>query len=388
MRTVRRIGMASVALVTGLALAAAPAAAAPTTSPPRPELQKALDALGDAGLSGTLARVRDEKGRWAGVSGVGDLRTGEPVPVNGRFRVGSITKTFVATVLLQLESERRLDLDDSVERHLPGLVPNGKNISIRQLLNHTSGIYNYTDAMPLDGEEFLKIRFKYYSPRDLVKIATAHAPDFPPGQGWNYSNTNYILAGMVVEKVTGRSYGSEIQRRIIRPLGLRHTSIPGRSTAVPGPHSHGYLLIGERTVDVTRLGPSWAWAAGEIISTTADLNRFYAALLGGKVLRPSQLAAMKTTVPVGEGFGYGLGLIGGDLPCGGKAWGHSGGIHGYITESLHTEDGRAQLSVSMNPLTGEGMDEALNNLIVTSLCGSAPVSAAKASTFRVPAIVR
>ncbi len=385
MRAVGRIGVVGLALATALAVALPAQAAAPA---PRPELQQALDALGDAGVSGTLARVRDEKGRWAGASGVGDLRTGEPVPVNGRFRIGSITKTFVATVLLQLESERRLDLDDSVERHLPGLVPNGRNISIRQMLNHTSGIYNYTDAMPLDGEEFLKIRFKYYSPRELVKIATAHEPNFPPGQGWSYSNTNYILAGLVIEKVTGKTYGSEIQRRILRPLGLRDTSIPGRSTAVPGPHSHGYLLLDDRTVDVTRLKPSWAWAAGEMISTTADLNRFFAALLGGKLLRPSQLAAMKTVVPVEEGFGYGLGLIGGDLPCGGKAWGHSGGIHGYLTESLQTEDGRAQVSISINPLTGEGLGEALGNLVETALCGPAPSGAKAASTFRVPAAIR
>jgi D-alanyl-D-alanine carboxypeptidase len=356
-----------------------PASANPA---PRPDLQRALDAVVAAGATGALAETRDPLGRWAGVSGVAELDSGRPVPVNGRFRIGSVTKTFVSTVILQLVAERRLSLDDPVERRLPGLVPGGDKITVRQLLNHTSGLFNYTEAMPLDGEEFLKIRFRYYSPRQLVAIATAHEPYFPPGTGWHYSNTNYILAGLTIERVTGRPYGAEIQRRILRPLGLRHTSVPGTSTAVPGPHSHGYLQIGSRTVDVTRLKPSWAWAAGEMISTNVDLNRFFAALLGGRLLHPAELAAMKATVPVEPGFGYGLGLYSLDLSCGRTIWGHDGGIHGYVTASMHTADGRRQLTASLNPLADDGLGEAVNNLILVAHCGKAGGAAA----MRLPAV--
>ncbi len=307
-------------------------------------MQRALDAVVAAGASSAIVETRDRPGRWAGTSGTAELGSTRPAPVDGRFRIGSVTKTFVSTVLLQLVAERRLSLDDTVERRLPGLVPNGDGITVRQLLNHTSGLFNYTEAMPLDGEAFLKIRYRYYSPRQLVGIATEHDPYFPPGQGWHYSNTNYILAGLIIEKVTGHRYGDEITRRILRPLGLRHTSIPGTSTRIPGPHAHGYLPVGDRNVDVTELKPSWAWSAGEMISTTADLNRFYAALLGGRLLPPAQLVAMKTTVPVDPGYAYGLGLYSLELPCGLKVWGHDGGIHGYVTLSLHTA-GRAPAAV-------------------------------------------
>jgi D-alanyl-D-alanine carboxypeptidase len=238
--------------------------------------------------------------------------------------------------------------------------------------------------MPLDGAEFLKIRFRYYSPRELVSIATEHDPYFPPGQGWHYSNTNYILAGLIIEKITGHKYGDEITRRIIRPLGLRDTSIPGTSTRIPGPHAHGYIPIGDRNVDVTELKPSWAWSAGEIISTTADLNRFYAALLGGRLLRPAQLAAMKTTVPVDSEFSYGLGLYSLELPCGLKIWGHDGGIHGFVTLSLHSADGRRQLTNSIATAADNGLGEAMIGLLTTAYCGAAPSGASAAGWSPAP----
>jgi D-alanyl-D-alanine carboxypeptidase len=385
MRAIQRVQLAAVALLLtpALALAPAPASAAVAGTGhddvPRPDLQQALDAVVSTGASGTLAEVRDEQGRWRGSGGVAQLGTQRPVPVDGRFRAGSITKTFVATVALQLVAERRLRLDDSVERWLPGLVPGGAGMTVRQLLSHTSGIYNYTDAMPLSGEEFLRdIRFRTFTPYQLVRIATAHPPNFPPGQGWQYSNTGYILIGLIIEKATGHSYGQEVKRRILHPLGLRHTYLPGRWPFVPGPHSHGYLPVGEgdnlRLVDVTALNPSWAWAAGEIISTTADLNRFYAALLGGRLLRPAQLAAMRTTVPVEEGFGYGLGLYSIDLPCGVTVWGHDGGIHGYLTFSLHSADNRRHLTLSVNPLA-ETVFEGVNGVILTEFCGTVGATA-------------
>jgi D-alanyl-D-alanine carboxypeptidase len=384
--------------VAGAQPAAADATPAPApvvqaaTQTARPELQAIMDSVTSESASSIVAEVIDEHGRWVGTSGVADLGKRRPPAPDGRFRVGSVTKSFVSTVVLQLVSEGRLSLDDTVEHWLPGLVPGGDKITVRQLLNHTSGIFNYTDdpkALPLRGQRFLdETRMRTYTPLELVKIATAHPANFPPGTAWSYSNTNYILAGLVVEKVTGHPWSDEVQQRIIEPLGLRHTQIPGTSKAIPGPHSHGYTLVYDgrkvRTVDITEQNPSWAGSAGEIISTTDDLNSFYAALLGGRLLAPAQLAEMKTTVDTGVGFRYGLALFQIALPCGVTIWGHDGGVPGYVTISLQTEDGKHQITASITPL----LDRAsLNELVLAEFCGPgtpgtpAPVPMRTAAVF-------
>ncbi|TDD12374.1 serine hydrolase domain-containing protein [Nonomuraea diastatica] len=207
----------------------------------------------------------------------------------------------------------------------------------------------------MSGEGFLtKVRFTSFTGEQLVRISTKHGPDFPPGTRWSYSNTDYVVAGLIIAKVTGRSYEEEVQRRILRPLRRRNTYLPGTRTTIPGPHAHGYMRIDQdgqtRSVDVTRLNPSWAGAAGAIISTTGDLNRFFAALLGGRLLPPAQLAAMKTTVPMGGPGGPrdGLGMVEWPLPCGMKVWGKDGSIQGFETQSVHSDDGRSHISISVN----------------------------------------
>ncbi|MEV6124103.1 serine hydrolase domain-containing protein [Streptomyces sp. NPDC052077] len=357
-----------VALSAGAAL---PASAAPVTGAPaaghgtarggHDATRAALRAAVADGVPGVTATARDARGTWSGTAGVGDLRTGAPRSADDRYRVGSITKTFVATVLLQLEAEGRLSLDDTVDSWLPGLVRgnghDGRRITLRRLLNHTSGIYNYTsdEGFVRDyflAEGFLAHRFDPVAPRDLVRIAMAHRPDFAPGAGWNYSNTNYVLAGLVVEKATGRPYGEEVRRRIIAPLGLRATSVPGDRTGVPAPSGRAYSRFDEPltgpTHDVTRLNPAIAFSAGEMISDSADLGRFYSALLRGRLLPREQLAEMTTTVPVAPGAGYGLGLMRRDLGCGVAVWGHGGGIHGSASEAVATRDGRHTLAFNFN----------------------------------------
>nr|WP_228447588.1 serine hydrolase domain-containing protein [Streptomyces paludis] len=342
---------------------AAPAPAPGGAAARHAATQKALDALVEAGVPGVAAQARDAKGVWKGASGVGDRTTDAPRRAEDRYRVGSITKTFVATVLLQLEAEGRLDLDDTVDTHLPGLVRgngnDGRKISLRQLLNHTSGIYNYTwdpgVLAKIIGPGFLQHRYDTWQPRELVAIAMTHAPDFAPGTGWNYSNTNFVLAGMVIEKVTGRPYGTEIERRIIRPLGLRATSVPDTDPTVPRPASRAYSTLGlgseEPVHDVTELNPSWAGAAGAMISDAADLNRFYGALLKGELLPKKQLKEMTTTVSVSEDgpdYGYGLGLYRQTLSCGTEVWGHNGSIHGSSSAAVTTRDGRHSLALNLN----------------------------------------
>ncbi|KAF2780092.1 serine hydrolase domain-containing protein [Streptomyces sp. OM5714] len=366
---VRTTLVAACALALSAALTApalaAPAPAAPAVAPPVTDghdaTRRALEAAVADGVPGVTATARDGHRTWSGTAGVGDLRTGGPRSERDRYRVGSITKTFVATVVLQLEAEGRLSLDDTVDEWLPGVVEgngnDGKRITLRRLLNHTSGIYNVTSDegfartyFTRDG--FFQHRYDTVSPRQLVAIATAHEPDFAPGTDWSYSNTNYILAGMVIEKATGRPYGDEVRRRIIAPLKLRATSVPGTRTTLPRPSSRAYSkldgTVTDPTYDVTRLNPSLAGSAGEMISSSADLNRFYSALLRGRLLPAKQLAEMTTTVPAMPGASYGLGLIKRRLDCGVTVWGHSGGIHGSSSEAVTTRDGRHGLAFNFN----------------------------------------
>ncbi|MFJ5267557.1 serine hydrolase domain-containing protein [Streptomyces sp. NPDC088358] len=325
--------------------------------------ERAMEAVVRSGVPGVTATAGDRRGTWSATTGVGDLRTGEPRGGSDRYRVGSITKTFVATVLLQLEGEGRLSLDDTVDRWLPGLVRghgnDGRKVTVRRLLNHTSGIFDYTEDEDFVRTYFLKdgfLRHRYdtKSPAELVAIATGHRPLFAPGASWSYSNTNYILAGMVIEKVTGHSYATEIDRRIIAPLGLRATSVPGTRTTLPRPSSRAYSKLAATTTgptyDVTTLNPSLASSAGGMISDSSDLNRFYTALLRGRLLPPEQLKEMKTTVAA-EGIPnarYGLGLIDRTLGCGVHVWGHDGGIHGSTSSATTTADGRHFLAFNFN----------------------------------------
>ncbi|MCM2391975.1 serine hydrolase domain-containing protein [Streptomyces albipurpureus] len=375
-QTIRTTLIAAVAVAAAGALIA-PAAASPslsttttTTTAARPashghdRTQQAIEALVREGVPGVVAQTRDRQGAWSGTAGVGDLRTGKSRSAQDRYRVGSITKTFVATVLLQLEAEGRLDLDDSVHRWLPGVVSgnghDGRRITVRQLLNHTSGVYNYTDdpgfVRRVFGDGFFQHRYDTWQPRRLVDIALRHKPYFAPGADWHYSNTNYVLAGLVIEKATGRPYGSEIERRILRPLKLRATSVPGTDHRVPQPASRGYSKLSEdptatKIHDVTELNPSAAYAAGEMISDSGDLQRFYRALLKGALLPPKQQKALTDTVPIDpnqSGVGYGLGLMSQKLSCGKEVWGHGGGIHGSNSRAAVTRDGDHSLAMNFN----------------------------------------
>ena len=314
--------------------------------------RQALDALvRDDGFPAALAAVTDAKGRERDLTaGVADLDTGARVPVDGQVRIGSSSKTYTAVVVLQLVAEGAIDLDETVEAYLPGLVRgdgiDGHDISVRQLLNHTSGLPEYTN----DLGDFVERATWYRSPRDLLDVALALPRSSAPGEGWSYSNTNYVLAGLIVEKVTHRPLEEAITQRIIEPLGLTDTYVPGRGeTTIRGEHPRGYHSTvfpgGGDLVDLTELDPSFGWAAGEIVATPSDVNRFFLALLDGKLLAPAQLEQMRQTVAPDEGdfipgAEYGLGLVKFTLTCG-TAWGHGGDIPGYETRSAVTEDGRA-----------------------------------------------
>ncbi|MGW3683038.1 serine hydrolase domain-containing protein [Streptomyces prasinus] len=323
--------------------------------------RQAMQAAVDAGVPGVTVTARDRKGTWSATAGVGDLRTGQERSPHDRYRVGSVTKTFVATVLLQLEAEDRLSLDDTVDTWLPGLVTgnghDGTRITLRQLLNHTSGIFDYTSGDEYSRaystkEGFFEHRYDTRTPGELVRMALAHEPYFEPGASWRYSNTNYVLAALVIEEATGSPYGEEVRRRVIEPLHLTATSVPGTRVSLPRPSSRAYSKLDSTatgpTYDVTRINPSRAFSAGEMISDSKDLNRFYRALLTGRLLPPEQLDEMTTTVPTGTGADYGLGLMRMPLSCGTTIWGHSGSISGSRTGAGTTQDGRHSLAFNFN----------------------------------------
>jgi D-alanyl-D-alanine carboxypeptidase len=342
-------------------------------------LRQDVEAIRAIGVTGVQARVTGPRGSGpAAAAGVSDISSRRPVSVEGSFRIGSANKAFVATVVLQLAGEGKLRLDDTVERWLPGLVRgnghDGRTITVRQLLQHTSGVYDGNYARFASAEGYYRHRHDGKDPRRTVAAAMRHKPDFAPGTGWSYSNTGYVLLGMIVERATGRPWHAEVTGRIIGPLGLKHTSWPGRSPSLPRPHARGYDVFEEDgpKVDVTSLID--VDASGGLISTTSDMNIFFRALVGGRLLKPAQLAQMQgDPVPVSDQYQqvmpkarYGLGLIERPLSCGGVFWSHAGDQNGYSTANGVTADGRRSVTVSMSTQFFKPGDRALRQLKAAS----------------------
>jgi D-alanyl-D-alanine carboxypeptidase len=311
-------------------------------------LQRAADQLVSDGVPGVIIMTRRGQQVSHVVAGLADKATGQLMEPQDHVHIGSITKTFVATVVLQLAAEGRLSLNDSVQKWLPGVITghgyHPAQITIRQLLQQTSGIRDYTSYPGFLTPQSLE---RTWQPRQLVDLALRLGP---PVHGWLYSNTNYILLGMIIQKVTGHSPITEIRCRILAPLGLHGTSFPLTSTQIPAPYAHGYY----GPIDVTHLvNPSAAWTAGAMISTVDDVARFYRALLTGRLLPPEQERELLTTIPVddpGELFAehYGLGIYRVQLPCG-TAWGHDGGYPGgFKTYAYTSPDGSRQAVIVYN----------------------------------------
>ncbi|WP_186003025.1 beta-lactamase family protein [Streptomyces mirabilis] len=376
-------------VATLLTACAATTGAKPAGPSPVERLRQDAEAIHALGISGVQVRVIAPDGRQSvATSGTADLGTGRPVPSNGYFRMASTSKTLVATVVLQLEAEGRLSLHDTVDHWLPGVVQNkgndGSRVTIRQLLQHTSGI---PDGLPgyTTPQEYYQQRHDVYGPEQLVARAVAHAPDFPPGKGWAYSNTGYVLLGLIIQKATGQPAHQEIEDRILRPLGLDQTRWMGTSPTLPQPHAQAYQLFGPGSrVDVTDQIPvdheSLSW-----VTTTRDENVFLRALLAGRLLPTRQLAEMKQTVPVNAevqqlwpGGRYGLGLVERPLSCGGTYWSHEGGDGGYITLNGATDDARRSAVVSMSEARGDtpehilDQEKAASSLIDHALCAEGP----------------
>jgi D-alanyl-D-alanine carboxypeptidase len=300
-------------------------------------LQQGLDQAvapweADGGLAGAVLGVSTPGcGTWIGASG----KSTSTVPLAGAdvFRVGSITKTFVATAVLQLSTAGTLALTDPLEKWVSGF-PNGANITIDELLEHTSGIYDYTDD-PTWQSTVSMTPGTVWTPAQLVQIAAGHTATFAPGQGWGYSNTNYILLGMIVEKATGKAAGEVLHSLAIDEAALPDTTLPGYE-AIKGTLAHGYATSGQ---DVSTLfDPSYAWTAGAMVSSASDLVDWASRLYGGALLPASTLSLMLDGVPTGmTGVLYGRGVFIFQPAATGAplSWGHSGDINGYHSQMFY-----------------------------------------------------
>ncbi|GAA2212638.1 serine hydrolase domain-containing protein [Nonomuraea monospora] len=334
--------------------------------PDRPELRETMEELVGSGFLGMSLRVRDERGEWAGSAGLAELGGTTPPPIDGHVRAGSNVKPFIATLVLQLVAEGRVGLDDPVTRHLPGFALDGR-ITVRMLLQQNSGLFNFSGEVYEDGtivhgipipygatgKEWVNDRFRTYRPQELVELALSKPPRFEPGAGWSYSNTNYVLARLLIEKVTGRPVAEEMRRLILGPLGLTGTLVPDDSPEIPAPHAHAYYRYEEdgraRTVDVTRQNPSWVSSGGDLISTTRDLQTFISALLGGRLLPAELLAEMCTPYPTGiPDMDYGLGVFVLTTAGGGTVVSHNGASVGHAALMYGTPGGGRTLTAAIN----------------------------------------
>ncbi len=338
-------------------------------------LQRGVERLHAGGVIGVVARGSDGAQVVDARSGSARRDGTEPVAFESQFRMGSNTKTFVAVVMLQLVDEGKIRLEDTVDRWLPGLVSghgnDGKSITMRHLLQHTSGLHDYAkDAFKdFTEKDYYAKRFDHFDPEELVATAITHEPSFAPGTGWSYSNTNYTLAAMIIEKVTDHDWSTEVRTRILEPLEMWHTFAPGDWPALPAPHAQGYnaFSAGEPPVDVTLFNMSWGGAAGSLISTTEDLTRFWRALQGGRLLSPARMAEMHDTVPATElqavfpGVRDGLGIFWSPTRCGGF-WHHPGDTPGFSTRNAVNEGGTRSVVLSENttgdvPVASRARDE-------------------------------
>lgn len=350
----------------GPAHPSAPPADPPVQVPPIDEaaLRESIAGLPAADATAAIVRVGGRKGSWRAVRGVADLATKRKAAAGARFRAGSVTKMFTTAVVLQLVAERRLSLDDTVQDRLPGLLPASyPEVRVGQLLDHTSGLP--APAVPGTLEYAYRTRFKKWTPEEYVALAVRNPIEFTPGTAQHYLNTNTFVAGLLIERVTGRSYEREVTTRVLRPVGMKDSYLPGASVRVRGPHHEGYQSVPEGfddavpygdgyVVNMTETSVTSTWASGDLISTAADLEKFVRALFSGKVVPPAQLEPM-FTVPDVTMFGacdqpavYTSGMTRLVLPGGLVAYGKTGARYGYSAGVGATRDLERTLVYSVN----------------------------------------
>ncbi|WP_419993894.1 serine hydrolase domain-containing protein [Streptomyces boninensis] len=362
------VALSGVAAVAGsVALPARRAVAADASLPPLDPaaLQAAIDDLEHPPSTAAQLRIGGASGSWYGTAGVADIKTRRPPTPLHKVRIGSITKVFVATVTLQLVAEGRVRLDAPVRRLLPGLLPaRFAPITLAHLLNHTSGLPDHVGIPePETAEEVFRHRFDHWTPEEWVATATHGPLKFEPGSRQEYRGINYVLAALIIDRLTGRPYGNAVAARILHPLGLTGTVIPGDDPRIHGRHVHGYLAMADGSLrDITAYDQSSARGEGDIISTTGDLDRLLAALFDGELLPPDLLQLMFTLPPDdvrmldGSPARYTTGLQQA-VVNGVTLWGKTGETYGYKNAAFSTRDRRRRFILTYHPTTARNGDE-------------------------------
>ncbi|WP_425246157.1 serine hydrolase domain-containing protein [Streptomyces sp. NEAU-NA10] len=355
------------ALAATAVLPAHRAAALPASFPPLDPiaLQAAIDDLEHPPSTAAQLQVGGTAGYWRGASGVADIRTRRPVTAHDKVRIGSITKVFVATVVLQLVAEARVALDAPVRCVLPGVLPDRfAAVTVAHLLNHTSGLPDHVGIPdPKTAEDVFRHRFDHWTPQEWVATATHGPLKFAPGTRQEYRGINYALAALIIEKVTGRSYGEAVAARILRPLGLAHTVVPGNDPHIHGRHVHGYLAMADGSLrDITAYDQSSSRGEGDMVSTTGDLDRMLTALFTGELLPPELLQLMFTLPPNdvrmldGSPARYSTGLQQATVN-GVTLWGKTGETYGYKNAAFSTRDQQRRFVLTYHPTTARNGEE-------------------------------
>lgn len=356
MITLRWLAPLLVALIltTGLPASAAEPRAATSSLPPLniTMLDQTIAGLPNSVCTAALATVTGSTGSWTGASGAADLATNIPARTDEKFRIGSVSKVFVATVVMQLVAAGRIALADPIQRYLPGVLAAGDPpVTIAQLLNHTSGLRPANGpAASGSATWFLAHRLDTFTTDQLLGTVLRQPLLWAPGTHQQYNGVNYIVLGMLITRVTGHSYAAEIQQRILRPLGLTRTFVPLTDPHLHGPHLHGYYAD-PNMVDITDQSPTLYDAQGAMISTVGDLTRFLTALLAGDLLPPAELHDMLTAPPVAAGpIRYGMGLMSYTFSNGLTVWGHTGETPGYYGAMFATPNRARVLAYAFTPI--------------------------------------
>ncbi|MDX3136472.1 serine hydrolase [Streptomyces europaeiscabiei] len=353
-----------------LSLLTVPAHAAPQAGPDTTGLRKLLRTALSQGAPGAFARIDDSGTVHHLAEGVADRSTKRALGTGDRIRVGSVTKTFTAVVLLQLVDEGKIKLDTSVDTYLPGLLPD-KRITVRHVLSHRSGLYDYANTLfspSVSG--FEKVRNKVYTYRQLMDLSLAEPLTNKPGAVYSYSNANFVVAGMLIEKVTKKSVATAYQNRVIKPLKLDDTFYVHPKNTIPGKYSRGYMTADStgRKIDSTQQTTSWAQSAGALVSSAKDLNKFMSALVRGQLTSAAQLKQMLKWTPVNSTQAYGLGLRRRDLSCGVSVYGHTGTVQGYYTWAFTSKSGKRSVTSFANTSNNSTVYATVNRTLESTFC--------------------
>jgi D-alanyl-D-alanine carboxypeptidase len=347
-------------------------------------------------IPGVVVKIESpSKDNWSGTFGTAELGKQVPMSLKDHLRIGSNTKTMTSTVILQLVEEGRLKLNDKIGKFIPG-VPNGSKITIRELSEMRSGLYSYSFDRGFNATLDRNPK-KAWTPAELLKIAFAHKPNFAPGTAYEYSNTNIVLLGVLIEKLTGTTASEAFQERIFEPLGLTETELPVRTNwHLPNPHSQGYqfgtnvetidsyavpearlpeALDGTlKPLDQTDANPSWGFTAGGAISTPGDLATYVKALVGGgllgKKMQRLRLNSIRPIVPGQKsGIGYGLGIV----RFAPHVYGHDGQIPGFSTFMVYNSKTHDTIIIGCNlaasPVDGENAAAELGKGVLVAMYG-------------------